>query len=88
MTINLTSKLALIVMQGDAPLHLLLENKGFVPRAAVCHRCCGLLHGRDIEPGQQGDTSQGLKNYSKSSNNLSKQRPLCKRGEKTQETDE
>ena len=45
------------------------------------------LWGRDKEPRQEGVLG-AVRNYSKCSNYLSKQKPQCKKEEKTQETDE
>lgn len=65
-----------------------LRKTGLCPRPAVCHQLWASSEAGTLSPGSRGTRLRAFKNYTKSSNNLSKQRPLCKEGEKTQETDE
>ncbi len=65
-----------------------LRKTGLCPRPAVCHQLWASSEAGTLSPGSRGTLLRAFKNYTKSSNNLSKQRPLCKEGEKTQETDE
>lgn len=65
-----------------------LRKTGLCPRPAVCHQCWASSEAGTLSPGSRGTLFRAFKNYSKSSNSLSKQRQLCKGREKTQETDE
>lgn len=65
-----------------------LRKTGFCPRPAVCHQLWASSEAGTLSQGSRGTLPRAFKNYSKSSNNLSKQRLLHKEGEKTQETDE
>lgn len=65
-----------------------LRKTGLCPRPAVCHQLWASSEAGTLSPGSRGTLLRAFKNYSKPSNNLSKQRPLCKEGEKTEETDE
>lgn len=59
------------------------RKTGLCPRPAVCHQLWASSEAETLSPGSRGTLLRAFKNYSKSSNNLSKQRLQCKEEEKT-----
>lgn len=86
-TISLIQVLGLLLCREMLPPSS-LGKTGLCLRPAVCHQRWASSEADILSLGSRGTLLRAFKNYSKSSNNLCKQRPLCKEGEKTQETDE